>query len=100
MQRIDGKATADKLLAEIRLEAATLRQRGRQPYLYALEIGSSAAARSYMESQERRCADVGIRYEAGSMPRDSTTDEAVARIRELNGNPKVSSIIVMTPVPA
>jgi methylenetetrahydrofolate dehydrogenase (NADP+)/methenyltetrahydrofolate cyclohydrolase len=98
-QRIDGKAAADALSAEIRREAAELRARGRQPYLYALEVGSNAAARSYMDSQGRRCADAGIRFEAGSMPPDSSTQEVVERVQRLNADAKISSIIVLTPVP-
>ena len=98
-QRIDGKAASDALLAEVRRESAELKAKGRQPYLYALEIGSSATARAYMDSQGKRCADAGIRYEAGSMPPDSTTDEVIERITRLNADVKISSIIVLTPVP-
>lgn len=97
---IDGKAMADALLAEVRRDAAELKARGRQPYLYALEVGGSPAARAYMDGQKARCAENGIRYEVGSLPLDSTTEEVVGRVAELNANPKISSVILMTPVPA
>jgi methylenetetrahydrofolate dehydrogenase (NADP+)/methenyltetrahydrofolate cyclohydrolase len=97
---IDGAAMAEELLAQVRRDAAELKSRGRQPYLYALEIGGSPASRAYMDSQKKRCQENGIRYEVGSLPLDSTTDEVIERVGELNANPKVSSIIIMTPVPA
>jgi methylenetetrahydrofolate dehydrogenase (NADP+)/methenyltetrahydrofolate cyclohydrolase len=97
--KIDGKAMARTLLDEVRRDVADLKSRGVQPYLYALEIGGSAAARAYRDSQEKDCSGVGIRYEVASLPRDSDTAEVIERVSELNANPKVSSVIVLTPVP-
>jgi len=98
-QIIDGKLMAQNLLTDIRKEAADLKAMGRQPYLYALEVGSTPAARAYMDSQGRRCADAGIRYESAGLPPDSTTEEVIERVKELNENAKVSSLIILTPVP-
>ena len=97
---IDGKAVA----AAVRQEVASgvgefQREHGRTPGLATVLIGEDEASAVYVGSKHRACEEVGMRSIGHTLPVDTTQEEAVALIEQLNADPDVSGILCQLPVP-
>jgi methylenetetrahydrofolate dehydrogenase (NADP+)/methenyltetrahydrofolate cyclohydrolase len=99
-QVIDGKAVAADLRARV---AADVEQftaaHGRSPGLATVLIGDDPASAVYVASKRRACGEVGITSFHHELPADTTREQALALIDELNANPEVSGILCQLPVP-
>lgn len=99
-QRLEGKALAARLRREIKETVAGWSQTcGKRPGIAALLIGEDESALGYARTQARTCRRVGIQYELAQLPETSSAEAVKSRILELNGNPDVSGIIALTPIP-
>ncbi|MBK5001174.1 bifunctional methylenetetrahydrofolate dehydrogenase/methenyltetrahydrofolate cyclohydrolase FolD [Pseudomonas sp. S31] len=100
LKLIDGKATAMRVLAEVREQVQALRQRGVQPGLAVVLVGMDAASQVYVRNKVLRAEEVGIRSLEHRLPSDTTQDELLALIDRLNQDPAVNGILVQLPLPA
>jgi methylenetetrahydrofolate dehydrogenase (NADP+)/methenyltetrahydrofolate cyclohydrolase len=96
---IDGNALSRTLRAEVASRAAALTARGHQPGLAVVLVGDNPASEVYVRNKVKACQDSGFfssydRYRA-------TLPEAdlLARIDELNRDPKIHGILVQLPLP-
>jgi methylenetetrahydrofolate dehydrogenase (NADP+) / methenyltetrahydrofolate cyclohydrolase len=97
---IDGKAVAAAVRQEVATGVAEFqREHGRTPGLATVLIGEDEASAVYVGSKHRACEEVGMRSIGHTMPADTTQEDAVALIEELNGDPDVSGILCQLPVP-
>ena len=93
---IDGKALAAKIRAEAAGAAAQMET---PPCLAVVLVGDDPASRIYVRNKKRACEACGFRSVSREMPAASTTQEVVAAVRELNGDPAVDAILVQLPLP-
>jgi methylenetetrahydrofolate dehydrogenase (NADP+) / methenyltetrahydrofolate cyclohydrolase len=98
-QLIDGKALAGKLRAELEPRVAKLKSRGIAPGLAVVLVGDDAASAVYVRNKIRACDEVGIRSWFEHLPRDSTQQTLLSRVRHLNADPDVHGILVQMPLP-
>ena len=96
---IDGEAIAKQMNAEVAAEAKKLAEAGRPPRLVAVQVGENPASKIYTNKQAKSCQDVGIQYELLTLPESATQAEVLGRIEQLNGDPKVSGVILQMPLP-
>ena len=96
---LDGRAIAAQIRAEIAERVMALVDRGVQPGLAAVLVGSDEASRIYLGSKHKACADVGMRSEQIDLPAYVTEGELLATLRRLNRDPAIHGIIVQIPVP-
>ena len=96
---LDGRATAAQIRAEISERVMALVDRGIQPGLAAVLVGSDEASRIYLSSKHKACADVGMRSEQVDLPSFVTESELLATVRRLNRDPEIHGIIVQLPLP-
>jgi methylenetetrahydrofolate dehydrogenase (NADP+)/methenyltetrahydrofolate cyclohydrolase len=96
---IDGRAIAEKIYAELRGEIAELKRRGRTPGLAVVLVGDNPASRAYVRSKDKMCRDLGLHSVKLEMPADTTQDELLRRVRDLNGDPAIHGILVQSPPP-
>lgn len=94
--RIDGKALAAKVKAEVAQEAAKL---PRQPGLAVVLVGDNPASQVYVRGKETDCAECGIRSFSYRLPAETTQQELLDLVDELNANPEVDGILVQLPLP-
>lgn len=97
---IDGKAIAARVRGEVR--AAIDRwcaQGGQRPGLATVLVGEDAASAVYVAGKQRACAEVGIEGFAHDLPASATQDEVQALLHELNGDDRVSGILLQLPTP-
>lgn len=98
--RLDGKACAARLLAEVEQRVAGCKQRGVQPCLAVVLVGDDPASQVYVRSKERRAAEVGIEARDHRLPATTTTEELLALVAALNADRGVDGILVQLPLPA
>ncbi|QXH49625.1 bifunctional methylenetetrahydrofolate dehydrogenase/methenyltetrahydrofolate cyclohydrolase FolD [Pseudomonas fakonensis] len=97
---IDGKATAARVLAEVREQVSSLRDNGLQPGLAVVLVGMDAASQVYVRNKVLRAEEVGIRSLEHRLPPDTTQAQLLTLIERLNRDPGVNGILVQLPLPA
>jgi len=97
---LDGKRIAKEIQAEIKQRVATFVETHHfAPALAAVLVGDDPASQVYVRNKERACERAGIKSQLHRMPADSTTDEVLDKVRQLNEDPEVSGILVQLPLP-
>ena len=96
---IQGRAIAEKVYAELRTEIAELKRRGRTPGLAVVLVGDNPASSAYVRSKDKMCRELGLHSVKLEMPADTTQDELLGRVHDLNGDPAIHGILVQSPPP-
>jgi methylenetetrahydrofolate dehydrogenase (NADP+)/methenyltetrahydrofolate cyclohydrolase len=97
--RLDGKATAAAVKADLRERVGVLRSAGIEPGLATVLVGEDPGSHAYVAGKHRDCAEVGIASIRVDLPAETTQDELDAAIRGLNADPAVTGYIVQLPLP-
>ena len=98
---IDGKAFAEKIRNQITQETAEWHAKtGKQPGLAVVLVGDDPASATYVRMKGNACLRVGMESIKVEMPSDTTTEQLLAKIDELNNNPDVHGILLQHPVPS
>lgn len=96
---IDGKSVAASVLDECRAEAAELKAMGVTPGLAVVLVGEDPASQVYVGSKVRTCAELGFLSRKIVLPVETTQDELLAVVCELNLDPEIHGILVQSPLP-
>ena len=98
-QKLDGKATAAAIKAELAQRVAALRADGVTPGLATVLVGSDPASQSYVRMKHRDCDEVGIASIQVELPEDASAARVEAAILGLNADPACTGYIVQLPIP-
>jgi methylenetetrahydrofolate dehydrogenase (NADP+)/methenyltetrahydrofolate cyclohydrolase len=96
---LDGKSVAAAVLDECRAETAALLAKGIKPGLAVVLVGSDPASQVYVGSKARTCAELGFHSLKIELPAETTQDELLQVVRDLNADPAVHGILVQSPPP-
>jgi methylenetetrahydrofolate dehydrogenase (NADP+)/methenyltetrahydrofolate cyclohydrolase len=97
---IDGKAVSQQVRAEVRDEIeAWVAGGGRRPGLATVLVGEDPASAVYVRNKQKACAEVGIEGFAHDLPADSTQEQVVELLAQLNADDRVSGILLQLPTP-
>ena len=96
---IDGKAIAREINQETAEIVAKLAREGKKVGLAVVLVGEDPASCVYVRNKIRACAEVGIESKHINMPADSTTEDVLKVIAELNADDSVDGILVQSPPP-
>lgn len=99
-RRLDGKATAAAVKAELAERVAALAARGVDVGLGTVLVGDDPGSRAYVGGKHRDCAEVGITSLRVDLGADATQDEIEAEVARLNADPACTGYIVQLPLPA
>ena len=94
--RNDGKALASQVKARVREEAAKL---PRQPGLAVILVGEDPASQVYVNGKEKDCTECGIQSFSHRLPAETSQEELLALVQELNSNRLVDGILCQLPLP-
>jgi len=98
---LDGKAHADRMLAEVTAAVAARAARGlRPPCLAVVIVGDDPASHVYVRGKVAACAKTGIRSVERRLPAGIAQGELEAILANLNGDGEVDGILVQLPLPA
>jgi len=84
---------------EMKLRVEVLKSAGHTPILATILVGSDPASATYVRMKGNACKRVGMESLRIELPAETTTDELLAKISELNANPDVHGILLQHPVP-
>ncbi len=98
-QRLDGKATAAAIKAELTGRVAALRSRGVVPGLATVLVGSDPASQNYVRMKHRDCEEVGIASIRMELPEEATAAQVRDAIEKLNADDACTGYIVQLPIP-
>ncbi len=96
---IDGKLIASEIREELAKEVETLKAKGITPGLGVILVGLDPASMSYVTAKERACDALGLYSENIKLPAETTEEELLALVKEMNNNPKIDGILVQLPLP-
>jgi methylenetetrahydrofolate dehydrogenase (NADP+)/methenyltetrahydrofolate cyclohydrolase len=100
MQLLDGIATSNVIKAQIKQEVdAHLQAGGRRPHLAAVLIGENGASLTYVGAKVKACEAVGFESTLIHKSEDTTEEEVLHIVRQLNADPTVDGYIVQLPLP-
>lgn len=98
-QILDGKALAAEIRSEVKIQVAALAEKGVCTALAVILVGDDSASQVYVRNKIKACADTGIRSLEFRMPAETTQQELLAKIAELNADDSVDGILVQLPLP-
>lgn len=97
---LDGRKVSKEILNKVKQEAeAHAEEFGAAPTLALVRAGEDPASVSYAGMIERTCGKVGINYVEHTRPSDTTEDEMVNLICQLNDDEGVNGVIIQQPMP-
>ena len=98
-QLIDGKRISQEIKDELKVEEHKLKEQGKEICLAVMQVGSDPASTVYVRNKKKACAYVGIESRAYELPEETTEEELVNLIKELNQDETVNGILVQLPLP-
>ena len=98
---LDGKSLAKQIEEQLRTRVEAIKDKtGRTPSLATILVGADPASATYVRMKGNACKRVGMDSIKVEMPTETTTEQLMAKIDELNNNPDVHGILLQHPVPA
>ena len=97
--KMDGKALSAKVRSSILAETEELKKKGVTPGLAVIIVGNDPASEIYVRNKEKACAECGFYSEKYALPAETSQDELLGLIDQLNHSPQISGILCQLPVP-
>lgn len=98
-ERINGKRISAEIKDELKEQVAALKQEGVEITLAVIQVGEDPASTVYVGNKKKACEYVGIRSLAYELPEETTQEELLSLVRELNERDDVDGILVQLPLP-
>lgn len=99
--RIDGKAFADNLCEQLKVEVDRLKsEEVLQPCIAVVLVGEDPASQVYVRNKVKRCEQLGIESREHKPAADISQAELMALVNELNQDEGVHGILVQLPLPS
>ena len=100
MTVLDGKKTSADIREEIAIETSKLVKDGiRAPHLAAILVGSDGASMTYVNAKVKACLKAGFKSTLVDLPEETTEEQLLNEIANLNTNPEIDGFIVQLPLP-
>ena len=97
---LDGKNLAHISEDSIKNEVSDLKNKGINPTLATILVGSDPSSETYVRMKRNTCKRVGMESIAVELPESTTTEELLSSINSLNNNEGVHGILLQHPVPS
>jgi len=98
MKLIDGKSISLAVKQAVADEVETLS--GRKPALAVIIVGNNQASRVYVNNKKKACEFCGFTSVEKAMPEETTQEELLAVIDELNRDDEIDGILCQLPLPS
>lgn len=97
---IDGKTISGQIKDELKEKAARKRESGVNITLAVIQVGEDPASSVYVRNKKRGCEYIGIGSVAYELPEQTTQEELLRLIDELNHKEEINGILVQLPLPS
>ncbi len=100
MNLLNGTEAANSIKISIASEVKAMVENGeRAPRLVAVIVGSDAASQTYVGHKEKVCRESGFDSEVITLDKNTTQEELLSVIEELNNDSNTDGFIVQLPLP-
>lgn len=98
--RIDGKVISAQIKEELKEKVTDLKvSRGISICLAVIQVGNDPASSVYVGNKKKACAYIGIDSRSYELAQETTQEDLLQLIDELNHDEKVDGILVQLPLP-
>lgn len=97
--KIDGKMVSAQIKANLAERVASLKERGVNPGLGTILVGSDPGSVKYVAGKHADCAEIGVNSIRKELPADATFEQIAEAVQELNADPACTGYIVQLPLP-
>ena len=97
---LDGKGLALIAEEEIKIKVSELKDLGVIPTLATVLVGVDPASATYVKMKQNACARLGMQSIAIELSKETTTEELLEKINQLNNDESVHGILLQHPVPS
>ncbi|HHK5990328.1 bifunctional methylenetetrahydrofolate dehydrogenase/methenyltetrahydrofolate cyclohydrolase FolD [Neisseria sp. 27098_8_139] len=100
-QLIDGKKISQQRIEAVAQAVKARQEKGlHTPCLAVVLVGDDPASAVYVRNKKLACQKSGIESRSYELPSETTQDDLLKLVDELNGDPAVDGILVQLPLPA
>ncbi len=99
MKLIDGKIISASVKERVKGEVALLKEQGITTGLAVIIVGEDPASKVYVSNKKKACEDLGIISEEYALPENTTQEELLKLIDELNKKSSINGILCQLPLP-
>ena len=96
---LSGKEVSARIKEDLKAEVQDLKNKGVNVGLAVVIVGDDPASRVYVNNKKKACEDLGIYSEEYALPKETTEEELLSLIDELNEKKEISGILVQLPLP-
>lgn len=98
-QLIDGKLISQQIKDELKEEVEQFKAEGIYICLAVIQVGSDPASSVYVRNKKKACAYIGVESRSYELPEETSEEELIKLVEELNADESVNGILVQLPVP-
>ncbi len=96
---IDGKKISADIKNELKEQVAKLKESNTFVTLCVIQVGADPASSIYVRNKKKACEYIGIKSLSYELPEETTQEQLIELINELNGQNNVHGILVQLPLP-
>ena len=96
---IDGKVISAAVKERIANDVAKLKETSGVPGLAVIIVGDDPASKVYVANKKKACEQIGMLSEEYALPENTTNEELLALINELNNKKEINGILCQLPLP-
>lgn len=98
-QLIDGKLISKQIKDELKTEVEALKAQGKDCALAVIQVGNDPASSVYVSNKKKACEYIGIRSLSFELEEETTEEELLKLIEQLNEDNTVHGILCQLPLP-
>ncbi|MBR0535965.1 MAG: bifunctional methylenetetrahydrofolate dehydrogenase/methenyltetrahydrofolate cyclohydrolase FolD [Clostridia bacterium] len=99
-QIIDGRLVSQAKREELKNRVKALNDKGVQAGLAVIIVGNNSASRVYVNNKKKGCDEIGVKSFEYALPEETTQEELLSLIENLNKDSAVDGILCQLPLPA
>ncbi len=96
---IDGNRIASQMYGEIKERIDALKSKGHSLCLAFVLLGNDPASEVYVRMKDKKCAELGMGSTTFRLPYDTTEEQLLRKIDELNRDRNIQGMLVQLPLP-
>lgn len=96
---IDGKKISNDIKNELKDKVMQLKDNNIEVTLCVILVGTDPASTIYVNNKKKACEYIGIKSLSYELPEETSEEELINLIQELNNRPDVNGILVQLPLP-
>ena len=97
---INGKLVSQAKREELKCRVASLKSKGIDVGLAVIIVGNNSASRVYVNNKKKGCEEIGVASFEYALPEETTQEELLKLIDQLNNDDKVDGILCQLPLPS